>query len=168
MSFGFGKADSGSTGKSQDKAGGKVAGHSFKMTKEATPAVKSTLKPSKKLINKTVAVAKNTTADSNTEVYIGSGTELEGSFSFAGPTYINCKIIGDVKGAASVHLGPEAEVTGNVSGAEVVISGCVKGNVEGSASISLEKPADLLGDMLAPKISVSDGVMFNGKCTMTN
>ena len=108
----------------------------------------------------------NATSTSNQEVYIGSGTTLDGNFVFEGPTYINCRINGDIKAKNILKIGPEAEIRGEIEATEVTLSGKLEGNLIASKSISLEKPAEMKGDIRAPKVSISEGVIFNGQCSM--
>lgn len=103
---------------------------------------------------------------SNGQVYIGSGTCIEGKFEFEGPTYINCKIVGNIKSNTSLSVGPLGEIDGDITGVDVTIAGRVTGHVEATTRLFLKKPASIQGDVNSPKVAVEDGVVFNGKCSM--
>ncbi len=137
MSFGFGKAEN----------------------NDSTTKTVADFQISPKQVN-------NSTPTANQEVYIGNGTTLEGSFIFEGPTYLNCKIVGDIKAKNMLKIGPEAEIRGQIEATEISVSGKLEGNIIASKSISLEKPAEVKGDLRAPKVSISEGVIFNGQCSM--
>ena len=109
---------------------------------------------------------KMTKEDQDSQVYIGQGTKLDGKFEFEGPTYINCKLTGNIKSNTSITVGPLAEITGNIMGVEVTICGQVCGDVEASSKVFLKRPASVEGNVKCPKVAVEDGVVFNGNCTM--
>lgn len=100
------------------------------------------------------------------QVYIGSGTVIEGAFSFDGPTTVNCKLIGNVVAKSSFAVGPEGEVQGSITAAEIIIAGRVVGDIDAATKISLKKPASIQGNIKSPKVSVEDGVVFNGQVVM--
>ncbi len=106
-------------------------------------------------------------ADSESkQVYIGNGTVIEGSFSFDGPTVVNCKLVGNVIAKSSFSVGPEGDIKGNITAAEVTVAGKVVGDIDASTKISLKKPASIQGNIKSPKVSVEDGVVFNGQVMM--
>ena len=106
------------------------------------------------------------TKDDSKEVYIGNGTTIEGKFTFEGPAVINCKIVGDIEAKGAITVGSLGEVQGNITGAEVIICGKVNGDIEAGNKIYLSKPGCVQGNLKAPKISIDDGVVFNGNCSM--
>ena len=77
-------------------------------------------------------------------------------------------IAGRVEGTISVagHLvvvEAGANVVGDVTSADIVISGTVHGSLLAEEGIKVEVGADLQGDISAPRIAVADGAVVNGR-----
>jgi cytoskeletal protein CcmA (bactofilin family) len=77
-------------------------------------------------------------------------------------------IAGRVEGTISVtgHLvvvEAGANVVGDVTSADIVVSGTVHGSVLAEERIKVEVGADLQGDISAPRIAVADGAVVNGR-----
>jgi cytoskeletal protein CcmA (bactofilin family) len=56
-----------------------------------------------------------------------------------------------------------ANVVGDVTSADIVVSGTVHGSVLAEERIKVEVGADLQGDISAPRIAVADGAVVNGR-----
>ena len=63
-------------------------------------------------------------------------------------------------------IGDGAEVRAKISGQVVVIRGKVEGNVTAKESVELLAPARLIGNISAPRVIISEGVVFDGDCSM--
>ena len=63
-------------------------------------------------------------------------------------------------------VGEGAEVRAKISGHAVVIRGKVEGNVTAKERVELLAPARLIGNVSAPRLIVSEGVVFDGDCSM--
>ena len=77
-------------------------------------------------------------------------------------------IAGRVEGTISVtgHLvvvEAGANVVGDVTSADIVVSGTVHGSVLAEERIRVEVGADLQGEISAPRIAVADGAVVNGR-----
>src|SRR3972149_4039319 len=53
-----------------------------------------------------------------------------------------------------------------ISGEVVVIRGKVEGDVAATEKVELETPARLLGNIAAPRLTVTEGAVFDGYCSM--
>jgi len=49
---------------------------------------------------------------------------------------------------------------------QVIVGGEVQGNVSAHDRIEVVAQAKLVGDITAPRVSIAEGVMFEGKCAM--
>jgi cytoskeletal protein CcmA (bactofilin family) len=63
-------------------------------------------------------------------------------------------------------IGEEAEIRAKIFGEMVVISGKVEGDVTAKQKVELGAPARLLGNIAAPRVVVTEGVVFDGYCSM--
>jgi cytoskeletal protein CcmA (bactofilin family) len=63
-------------------------------------------------------------------------------------------------------IGERAEVRAKISGDVVVIRGKVEGNVTAKEKVELVAPARLFGDIDTPRLVITEGVVFDGDCTM--
>jgi cytoskeletal protein CcmA (bactofilin family) len=63
-------------------------------------------------------------------------------------------------------IGERAEVRAKISGDVVVIRGKVEGNVVAKEKVELVAPARLFGDIDTPRLIITEGVVFDGDCTM--
>ncbi len=68
----------------------------------------------------------------------------------------------DVSVTGSVVIGPSGRVRGNVSGAELRISGQVQGDLRGSLAVLLEPGARVAGDISAPRVGIAAGALARG------
>ena len=66
----------------------------------------------------------------------------------------------------ALTIGEGAEVRAKISGQVVVIRGKVEGNVTAKEKVELLASARLIGNISAPKLIISEGVVFDGDCSM--
>ena len=78
-----------------------------------------------------------------------------------GDVLIEGNFQGDIQ-AASIRVGPLAQVEGNFKAKEVFISGQVEGTIIGGR-IVLDKDAYVEGDIYHESLSIEDGAIFKGK-----
>ena len=78
-----------------------------------------------------------------------------------GDVLIEGNFVGDIQ-AASIRVGPLAQVEGNFKAKEVFISGQVEGTVIGGRVV-LDKDAYVEGDIYHESLSIEDGAIFKGK-----
>ena len=93
---------------------------------------------------------------------------MQGSLLFRDPVNlrINGKFEGKLDTKGSLTIGEKADIEADIVGENIVISGRVSGNVLASSRLSLTRTAHLVGDIRAPKVSISEGAIFQGKCQM--
>lgn len=93
---------------------------------------------------------------------------MQGTLSFKEPVHlrINGKFEGTLEVRGELEIGESAIVDANIIGDEVVISGKVKGEISATKRIILREHAVVEGNLKAPLLSVAEGALFQGKCTM--
>jgi len=110
---------------------------------------------------------KNRTYNENKVITIlGPGTLLRGNLQCMGTIRIEGTVFGDVASEDSVVLLESGRVQGSVTAGQVIVGGEVAGNVFAVDRIEITAQGRVAGDMTAPRISIHEGVLFEGRCTM--
>jgi cytoskeletal protein CcmA (bactofilin family) len=105
---------------------------------------------------------KELTTDSRTNVStIGEDLTIDGNVSSTGELHINGRVKGDVH-CASVVLGENSEIEGNVTAEDVMIRGRLIGSVRGRRVI-LQSTAHVEGDVLHKDLAMEQGAHFEGE-----
>lgn len=108
----------------------------------------------------------NSSSGRSFDSLIGSKTFFEGNINCEGSIRIDGKVNGDIKAHEDILISETAQVTGNVQGNNVHISGRVDGNVYSVTLIRLYSTAFLYGDIEAVNFVTEEGAYFNGQCKM--
>jgi len=92
---------------------------------------------------------------------IGEDLTIDGNVSSTGELHINGRVKGDVD-CASVVLGENSEIQGNVTAEDVMIRGRLIGSVRGRRVI-LQSTAHVEGDVLHRDLAMEKGAHFEGE-----
>ncbi|MCK5007102.1 MAG: polymer-forming cytoskeletal protein [Spirochaetia bacterium] len=99
---------------------------------------------------------------------IGEDSLLEGRFLVKG----NMRIDGTFEGKAlqvdQLQIGAKAKVKTNINATSVVVEGLVIGNIAATRRILLLSTARVLGDLKTPELIIQDGVILEGRCTISH
>jgi cytoskeletal protein CcmA (bactofilin family) len=98
--------------------------------------------------------------------YLFKGSRVTGQLTFQGPARIDGIVDGEVNCQGNLTIGEGAEVKAKLTGQVVVIRGRVEGNVTATERIELLAPARLIGNINAPRLIITEGVVFDGDCSM--
>ncbi len=98
--------------------------------------------------------------------YLYKGSRVTGQLTFQGPARIDGIVDGEVCCQGTLTVGEGAEVKAKLTGQVVIIRGKVEGNVTATERIELLAPARLIGNIEAPRLIITDGVVFDGDCSM--
>ncbi len=110
---------------------------------------------------------KNKTYNENKVVTIlGPGTMLRGDLQCRGTIRVEGTIFGDVTSDDSIVLLESGRVQGVVTAGQVIVGGEILGNVSAVERIEITAKGRVVGDMVAQRISIHEGVLFEGRCTM--
>ena len=99
------------------------------------------------------------------ETIVGDGTHVSGQMSVKGTIRIDGIVEGDVH-ADWVVVGETGKILGNTRSRGVVVGGSVEGNIEATETVELTGKASMTGEICAPKLTVSEGAVFNGRSRM--
>jgi cytoskeletal protein CcmA (bactofilin family) len=108
--------------------------------------------------------AKNDT----TNCIIGEGSIFEGRFYVNGSILIEGKFQGDIKTDDHLVVGPGGKVKTDIVARRVTVAGTLIGNIVASEEVSLLHTGKVLGNITTPKLSVEQGVITEGKVTITS
>ena len=97
---------------------------------------------------------------------LGPSTTLRGDLQCRGTIRVEGAVIGDVTSGDSVVLLENSRIQGNVTAGQVIVGGEIVGNVSAVERIEIMAKGRVVGDMTAPRISIHEGVLFEGRCTM--
>lgn len=93
---------------------------------------------------------------------------MQGTIVFKDP--VNLRINGSFEGKldtrGSLMIGENANVKADINGDRIIIAGKVVGNLTATSNISLIPPAVIQGDVTTPVLSVGEGAILDGRCTM--
>ena len=98
--------------------------------------------------------------------YLYKGSRVSGQLSFQGAARIDGTVDGDIQCQGTLTIGESAEVKAKITAQAVVIRGKVEGNVSAKEKIELIAPARLIGDIDTPRLIITEGVVFDGDCSM--
>ncbi len=98
---------------------------------------------------------------------ICKGMHIEGRMSFEGTARIDGSFKGEILSDGTLLVGEGARVEGEVSVGDIVVSGEVHGTIAAKEKVELRAPARVHGDIRTPTLIISEGVLFDGNCIMT-
>ncbi len=102
----------------------------------------------------------------NLKSALGSGTVIEGIFSFEDPVKIDGILRGEIKSSSALIVGPKAEVSAKIQVGSLIILGSVEGDIEVEDLIEVRKTGSLEGDIVTRRLALEEGGIFRGACTM--
>jgi cytoskeletal protein CcmA (bactofilin family) len=73
---------------------------------------------------------------------------------------------GEIRCNGILTIGEGAEIRAKIWGQAVVIRGKVEGNVTAKEKVELLAPAKLYGNIASPRLIITEGVVFDGDCSM--
>jgi cytoskeletal protein CcmA (bactofilin family) len=94
------------------------------------------------------------------------GSRVSGQLSFQGAARIDGSVEGEIQCRGKLTIGEGAEVRAKISCQAVVIQGRVEGNVAAQEKVELIAPARLYGNIDTPRLVITEGVVFDGDCSM--
>jgi len=110
--------------------------------------------------------SKPVTTDNKVVTIIGPGTRVKGELNSQGTIRIEGIVEGQVQSSDTIVVQENGKVKADLIGGQVVISGEVHGNVFAHERLEITEQAKVYGDITSPRISIAEGVVFEGKCTM--
>ncbi len=100
------------------------------------------------------------------DTIIGGNSEIKGTIASKSTIRIDGKLEGGISNAEGVIVGEHGEVNGNINAQSVMVSGKIEGNVSCSNTLEILPEAQIYGDIQTPVLTISEGAIFEGNCTM--
>lgn len=102
----------------------------------------------------------------NVATIIGPGTKVKGELHSKGTIRIEGEVEGRIECEDTVVVHESGTVRADIIGGQVIISGTVEGNTFAHERLEITNQAKVVGNITAPRISIAEGVIFEGQCTM--
>lgn len=93
-------------------------------------------------------------------------TDFEGTLAFQHSLKVNGRFKGKISTPGFLYIGETANVEADIEADIVILEGTVKGNILAHSKIEMMATGKLYGDLKTAKLQISDGVIFEGNCTM--
>jgi cytoskeletal protein CcmA (bactofilin family) len=107
-----------------------------------------------------------TPGGSNLNAFLGEGTSFKGTLTFEGTVRIDGRLEGEIFTKDTLVIGETAQVQAVINAGTVVVSGTVRGDILASKKVEILSTGKLFGNISSPVLSIEEGVVFEGSCTM--
>lgn len=97
---------------------------------------------------------------------IGPGTKVSGEIYSEGTIRIEGEVSGRVECEDTIVVHESGFVQADLIAGQIIVSGTVEGNISAHSRLEVTDRAKVIGDITAPRISIAEGVIFEGKCAM--
>jgi len=102
-------------------------------------------------------------------VILGKTTSFTGILKFETTVKIQGNFRGTIEAAGDLIVDKDAVVDADhITVSSLIVYGIVSGTVQAHDKIDMMSGAKVHGDVSAVKLRIADGVLFEGKCKMTN
>ncbi len=102
----------------------------------------------------------------NVDAFLGKGSRVVGAMTFGGPVELDGEVEGEVHAKDRLTIGESANIKAKLVGSEIIVKGTVTGDIYASKSLILKRPARIIGNIQSAVLTIEEGVVFEGKCTM--
>lgn len=95
---------------------------------------------------------------------LGKSVMIKGELSGSEDLTLYGRMEGSVKlPEYTLTIGPDADITAEISAKTVVIMGGVTGNVVGGEKVEIRSTGSVTGDITAPRLAIQDGACMRGR-----
>lgn len=108
----------------------------------------------------------NVLGSDKVEAFLGQGSKVVGKLTFNGPVELGGYIEGEINSQKQLTIGETAVINAKIVGSEVLVRGTVNGDIVASKRLCLKTPAKVIGNITSKNLSIEEGVVFEGNCTM--
>lgn len=99
--------------------------------------------------------------------FVGSGTVLTGETNFQSMLRVDGHLTGSVSSEeGTLIIGSTGRVDANIDVSTAVVNGIVNGDIIASEKLELGRTAKVAGNVQAPRLTIEDGAVFEGNCSM--
>lgn len=104
--------------------------------------------------------------NNNMDGHLGKGIEIKGTLRFEGSVRIDGKFVGKVISPATLIVGPDAVVDGEIEVGEIEVHGAVRGQVKVAQKATIHASGVVEADIDTRSLVLEPGARFNGRCEM--
>jgi cytoskeletal protein CcmA (bactofilin family) len=108
----------------------------------------------------------NGLAPAEGRAYLDRGSKISGKLSFEGPARIDGEVDGEITAKDSLTIGESAVITAHIRAGSVSVAGKVSGDIVATQRIEIRPSAKVSGNITAPVLSIQEGALFEGHCSM--
>lgn len=98
--------------------------------------------------------------------FIGQGVEFKGTINYTGSVRIDGRLNGEIHTEGTLLVGQQAIITATISAGSVISKGQIIGDITATEKVLLLASANMDGSLCTPRLSIEDGVIFNGTIEM--
>ena len=98
--------------------------------------------------------------------FVGHEVQFSGVLTYKGNVRIDGTFDGEIETTDILFIGEQANVKAQIRAGSVIASGRIKGEISASQRVELKSPAVIDASISTPKLSMDNGVTFNGKISM--
>ena len=98
--------------------------------------------------------------------FLDKGSHVEGNLRFQTTFRIDGKFTGKVHSDGDLVVGDGGEVEGDLVAGQVFISGTVRGTIRAGRRVQITPTGKVFAEIDTPSLSIEDGALFEGTCTM--
>ncbi|MCX8065596.1 MAG: polymer-forming cytoskeletal protein [Candidatus Hydrogenedentes bacterium] len=103
---------------------------------------------------------------SSVQSIIGAGTVIKGEIVSKNSIKIEGEVGGKIESKETVIVFETGKVDAEIIAKQVVVSGEVNGNIFATERLEITAKGRVKGNITAPRVSIAEGVYFEGQCTM--
>lgn len=98
---------------------------------------------------------------------IGAGSTFSGVLNVQGGLRVDGLVDGEVSVSATLTVGHEGRIKGDIKVAQAVIGGTINGTVRAENQLELQNGSRVEGDIFTRSLVIEEGVFFQGHCSMS-
>ena len=98
--------------------------------------------------------------------FVGHEVQFSGVLTYKGNVRIDGTFDGEIETEDTLFIGEQANVKAVIRAGSVIASGRIAGNITASQLVELKSPAVIDASITTPRLSMDNGVIFNGKISM--
>jgi cytoskeletal protein CcmA (bactofilin family) len=106
--------------------------------------------------------------DSNSEKasVLGPTLVFKGELSADEDLLLKGRVEGSIHHTASLRIGQEGSVQGDIDAKNITVDGTVEGDLRGGGTVSVRESANVTGNIFAPRVTLAEGAKFKGQIDM--
>lgn len=97
---------------------------------------------------------------------LGPTLVFKGELSAEEDLMLKGRVEGSITHTASLRIGEEGSVKGNITAKYITVDGSVDGDMYGSGSVTVRETAKVTGNIYSPTVSLIEGAKFKGMIDM--